>query len=156
MKILVAMLAVAILAGSAFGDGITVNASVKLVAGAISQQQSSGDVALTNQNAAPLFAGNAMTLTTNWSPIGVGSVELLGYGWFKNASTSCTVRVGITNAAAADVVAFMEMNALNIALLPLATNGVFYAQAILTVQNNGTNAPTTNSTATLIPYVQTR
>jgi hypothetical protein len=139
---------------SALADGITVNASVKLTAGSVSQQQLSGDVQLTLQSAAPLFAGNAMVLTTNWTAINVGSVGVLGYGWFKNAATNCALQIGVTNAAG--VTAFSDMAARNIALLPLATNGVYYAHAVPTVQLNGTNAPTTNVTATLIPYIQDR
>jgi hypothetical protein len=135
-------------------ESITVNASVILTSGAISETHNSGAVVITPATSPVLFASGAVTLSTAWQPISIGSVGTLGYCWARNATTNNIVDIGVTNAAG--VSAFATLDALNVGMLPLYTGGVYYARAGSTVVTHGTNAPTTNVTATLQVYVQGR
>ena len=98
MKITAAILAT-LVAIPLFGDNeITVNLSVKLVKGVISQNQQSGDLAYDLRAASAAYNGSLVSVSNGLTAIPVGNVTSNGYLWFKNVDTNEWVTSGITNA----------------------------------------------------------
>jgi len=76
-------------------DEITVNCSVKLVSGNVSQSQASGDLRYDMNAASPAYNGGISTLTWDApTALPVGGVTSNGYLWIKNASSSPFVENG--------------------------------------------------------------
>lgn len=118
-------------------DEITVNTTVKLASGNVSQSQLSGDVKLDMTNASPLFVGGVAAVTTTKSALPVGSVNAPGFLWAKNTATNfydsatnlilVSVDVGPTNEAGAMVPTIRLMEG-EVMTAPLAPGAALYFQ----------------------------
>lgn len=125
----IATLAICLFAVASFAaDEITVNATLSLSSGTVSQSQKSGDLKLDMSASTPVYAGGVLTLTsaTTQALDTAGAVADPGFLWAKNASaTNVTIYAGPTNAAGV-VVAVIELKPGELMIVPRGDEALYF------------------------------